>query len=158
MTTSFAAQIASQAAALETLVAKVCSAVDRTNGRRRDRLIAECEVWTDVLDAINTGASYRHGGHVANAYKYRAVATVLLLRAYDGQLHWYASEANAKKGSTGIGRVAAALESWTNWHGEAEIVNVPSRGDCLVAADVHEENGDTKTAASLRRVAKLIGE
>jgi len=86
----------------------VASLLDLVNGRRRTRVVE----LDDVLDAISCAAhgssiEYIHGGHVANAYKYPAVATAVLVVRQGSFVAIHIRESNARKGSTGFGKVSS---------------------------------------------------
>ena len=85
---------------------KLSEALRQANGRRRERLLTLNEVVAASIDLRPGQHIFLHGGHVASAYRYPAVAT--------GAVVWIPRKkrlpraifkvVSASKGSTGFGR------------------------------------------------------
>lgn len=129
----------------------VSKKLDEANGKRRTRTLGHNRTLID-----GDVPEIYLGGHVANAYGYAAVQTVMAIVEVDGLHYAQVIVANAKRGSTGFGNwirggkltkssVNAVVESWQR---------VPSWSDASVAADWFEENGEPEKAAWLREWLK----
>ncbi len=100
------------------------------NGRRRTRTLTDREIMQAALGVFRgDDFVFLHGGHVANAYKFRAYATAALIyRASDGTVRVVIRESSAKKGSTGFGDFL---------RGDKLLTNIPA-GNAVELRDVCE--------------------
>jgi hypothetical protein len=89
------------------------------NGRRRERTLGAGTIITAAADLRPGEHVFLHGGHVANNYGYRAVATgaVVFKLPRKRRARVIVALVNATKGSTGFGR----LDSWEP--SEADVAN-----------------------------------
>ena len=76
--------------------------LNQANGRRRTRLCSEYDVRQVIKEAIREEYGYTTGGHVANAYKYPSVTTVLLAWRYDNTIRIAAAVGNGHKNSSAV--------------------------------------------------------
>ena len=82
------------------------TALKQANGRRRTRTLTIEDI-TEAAELLKPGEhAFIHGGHVANAYSYAAVATGAVVWKPKGKRRVYVElrEVNATRGSTGFGR------------------------------------------------------
>lgn len=81
------------------------SLVNKINGRRRTRTLSAKWLAESAASLAPGEREFHHGGHVANAYSYPAIATAAVVwRDYDGKAYAWVDTANAKRGCTGFGR------------------------------------------------------
>lgn len=129
----------------------ISAALNAANGRRRERT---CDL-TDVSYLISGDAAFnnRDGGRVANAYKYPATTTVVVVRKHRGQSFVRVNERPAK-GGTGCGDVIHG----NRWIGpttakglrDAGFLACPNLDRLGIEADWLEEQEDSRCEA-LRR-------
>lgn len=83
------------------------------NHGRLMRLLDSRDVQFDIARVIeakgHVAVRHTHGGHVANAYNYRAYATSSLVLRVGRIVGIKVIQCNARKGCTGFGRIAAYL-------------------------------------------------
>lgn len=87
-------------------VEKIKARLSQVNGKRRTRTLKLRGIAQAAYDLHTTGGTheFRHGGHVANSYKYPATATAwLVYRDSAGDVRVIIREVSATKGSTGFG-------------------------------------------------------
>ena len=87
-------------------VEKIKTRLSQVNGKRRVRTLDLRGIAQAAYDLHTSGGThkYRHGGHVANSYKYPATATAwLVYRDSEGDVRVIIREVGATKGSTGFG-------------------------------------------------------
>ena len=87
------------------------NALAEANGRRQVRTLSIDEIVDAAKDLRPGEHTFLHGGHVANSYKYPAVATIAVVYRRKGERLSRAiiSVGSATKGSTGFGR----RDQWT---------------------------------------------
>ena len=93
------------------------------NGRRRRRLLSVESITIAAAELQPGEHAFIHGGHVANSYGYRAIATgaVVWIPAGAERARCVVREVSATKGATGFGR----FQGWA-----------PSKADLAAAVDV----------------------
>lgn len=103
------------------------SVVDRANGRRRTRTLPAQWIADAAADLAPGERQFFHGGHVANAYGFAAIATVAVVwRDEAGQAYATVTTGNAKRGCTGFGR----RDIWTIPTTQ-ELANLVSQGETV---------------------------
>jgi len=99
---------------LTRLKMRIMEEVEAINGNRRIRILKDWEVAYDLVKTIQVGSSFSHAGTVANAYSFPAYATALLIGKSGQHIRAIATLANAKAGSTGMGRLDTAKREIEN--------------------------------------------